>query len=323
MARKYIDENLEEDILIPVSSSNIPEDGMKKGREIIYKKDRTGWLVLPFAFLLALFCVFSAVLSFSEDPSGGVAGQTFDMVLETLGTFREAPEISSGNDGPQETAVSESIVPSGGAIDRNDDDTLDNKAHSFTIDENLNLFTQDELIPNRNGLDIDVGSVTRSSISSGVSLKSMMKGSWEGNVYRNQFAEFTLTLDDKWDRKNESESYIISTEDVVGALVTNSVNGDNILIRFFNMAVTSGGQEVYEEDFLEGMKRMGEQDQNLNAIFGDVFLVNVGSKQYKGIKESVEGVINLYYLARRIGDYMSIISIKSDDELEAILKMFN
>jgi hypothetical protein len=88
------------------------------------------------------------------------------------------------------------------------------------------------------------------------------------------------------------------------------------------MSVTSGGQEVYEDNFLEGMKRMGEQDENLKAVFGDVFQVNVGSNQYKGIQESVTGVINLYYLARRIGDYMSIISIKSDGELGTILQMF-
>jgi hypothetical protein len=88
------------------------------------------------------------------------------------------------------------------------------------------------------------------------------------------------------------------------------------------MNVASGGQEVYEDDFLEGMKRMGEQDESMNAVFGDVFKINVGSKQYSGIHESVVGVINLYYLARRIGDYMSIISIKSDGDLETILKMF-
>jgi hypothetical protein len=161
-----------------------------------------------------------------------------------------------------------------------------------------------------------------SSINSSISIKAMMKGSWEGDIYRNQYAGFTLTLIPPWERRAEKDGYVTGKEDVVGALAVNPDNGDNVLVRFFSMVATTGAQGVYEEDFLLGMKKNVEKNVASQAEFGAVFDVSVGDMSYKCMKESIGGDITMYYLARRISDYMNIISIKTEGELSDVISMF-
>jgi hypothetical protein len=289
MMGKRVDENLELDL--EIAPPDVEVRGAlapRRPRRIKYRVDRTGWLLLPLALILLVLCALAAVLALSDDPSGGVAGRAFDSFFSSLGL--RGPE--SGDIG----ATGSGVTGGGFAAMRAARESDMAGGSSPTL--------------------------SGSSINSSISIKAMLKGFWEGDIYRNQYAGFALTLRAPWERRAEKDNYVAGQEDVVAALAVNPENGDNVLVRFFNLAATSDAQGVYEDDFLMGMRQVADKDVARTVEFSDIFAVDIGDMAYKCMKETVGGDTTMYYLARRIGDYMNIISVKTEGELDDALSMF-
>jgi hypothetical protein len=152
------------------------------------------------------------------------------------------------------------------------------------------------------------------------------EGEWNGGVYTNEFAEITYTLSDGWERKNDEAldfSGTAAAGRVNAALIVNKDSGDNVFIRIFDLGATLDGGSVYETEFLEGMREAGEKDAAAAAVFGEIFSVNVGGKAYLAMQERAANIATLYYLARRVGDYMVIITVKTEGDLEEALVNFS
>jgi hypothetical protein len=151
-------------------------------------------------------------------------------------------------------------------------------------------------------------------------------GIWNGDVYVNDFADIKYTLRGGWERRSEakpSSVVVPETGKLDAAVIVNRETGDNIFIRFFDLSSAVGGTRIYETEFLNGMKEAGERDAAADTVFGEVFTVRLAGRQYLAIREELEGVATVYYLARRIGDMMNIITVKTDGELSVALANFS
>jgi hypothetical protein len=154
-----------------------------------------------------------------------------------------------------------------------------------------------------------------------------MTGLWQDNVYINEFIGIKYTLTEGWERMGDdvlnSPSTIPDGGKLDAALIVNNETGENILIRLFDLDVTVDGASIYETEFLKGMKEAGERDTAANAAFGDIFMTQVGGEQYWGIRESIAEVATVYYLAHRVGSYMTIVTIKTEGSLDGVLENFS
>jgi hypothetical protein len=154
-----------------------------------------------------------------------------------------------------------------------------------------------------------------------------LTGLWQDSVYTNSFLGIRFNMPEGWERKSDevlnSPSTIPDGGKLDACLVVNNETGDNILIRLFDLGVTVDGTAIYETEFLRGMKEAGERDTAANAVFGDIFMTKVGDAQYWGIREVIADVATVYYLARRVESYMTIITIKTEGELDGVLANFS
>jgi hypothetical protein len=212
------------------------------------------------------------------------------------------------------------------------------------------------LNPDRDGIDVSPSSSGQNdtpntsgdvdSTSEAVSSNeaSIERGTWNGDIYTNDFSGIKFTLPNGWVSATAEEiaQLIGVSEDILkddqkwmidSAKLTTIYDmyahdpntGNNVFVLFTNLTMSAGGTELTEKDVLETAKQQLTALENIEYTFGDYFNAEIGGKEYLAMKglEEVKGYDQYYFIRRQDDHMIGIIATFFDEaDIDSILTQF-
>ena len=188
---------------------------------------------------------------------------------------------------------------------------------------------------------VEVGTAPRQQITeqAGETVKEIVRGSWKGNIYTNEYGGFTFNMPSDWLYGSDEEianvmkissdlmaeagarisSEMMKQTTVVDMAARNIHTGSNISITYENLSMQIGGSQISETTYLEILKlqltslnpeRMSYtfEDAKDATISGETYKVMVCSAEYAG-----SGKMEQYVYVRKIDAYLLQITVTVND----------
>ena len=158
-----------------------------------------------------------------------------------------------------------------------------------------------------------------------------VRGTWEGNIYTNQYADLSFSMPDSWfiandeeiaemmnlskemltDKSVFSEEKVASLAVIFDMIAGDYMAGENVLIQLEKISHIPGHKYLKEEEYLEITKQDLEK-ANLGYIFEEKEEILIGDYPYLKMSGEIENSsLEQIYLARKFDDYMFCIVITS------------
>lgn len=174
-------------------------------------------------------------------------------------------------------------------------------------------------------------------------LSGPSRGTWSGNVYHSEFTDLSYTLPEGWIASTDEEiaailgiaSEAMSDEEawmleiaelttIYDMLVMNYLTGENIIIMYENLELTSGGFDITEPFYIEILKSQLEAVANSSFVFEETYETEICGHTYTALAtyEENSGMVQYYYL-RILDDYMvGIIVTVTAGDIDDIMSYF-
>lgn len=157
-----------------------------------------------------------------------------------------------------------------------------------------------------------------------------LMGSWEENVYKNEFAGITYTLPEGWTRQTDEEikatmnlgsdivygdseykKALVEQSTISGMMAQNGTTGDSVLVNFENLK-KSGGVNLTEEEYFSAIKTQLTQIKEIDYVLGEARETVIGGETYQTMPVTIAGTnASQDYNIRKIGDYILAVTVTS------------
>lgn len=141
-------------------------------------------------------------------------------------------------------------------------------------------------------------------------IRSTFQGTFENEVYINEFADLTFTLPENWSYATDEEMENIlgkSDSDVTYSMMAQNIyTGSNVIF----MIMDCGG---YSERLMFELLKGREKE---DTSYSDIYKVLIGNKEYSTINCNDE-MLQSYYL-REIDGYMACLIVTADSNDESV-----
>lgn len=174
----------------------------------------------------------------------------------------------------------------------------------------------------------------------------LARGTIDGNVYNNTFADFTFTKPDSWSYSTDEEiaSFIgydpekLNINEIEKALSKNPViydmivagdsyYGNSILVSYENV-LPSVGRKITEDEYVEVLKETFSQAQGITYTITETKDVTLGNSTFKRatILVEAEGMSTTqYYYIKAIDQYVVsiMVNLTSEYTIDQVEAMFS
>lgn len=177
---------------------------------------------------------------------------------------------------------------------------------------------------------------------------ALSRGIWEDGVWRSEFTGLSFTLPDGWQVATDEEiaqlmqisldamgeqgaaltPEMLEQVSIYDMMAVDPVTNTNVVLGFEKLAAQPLSRMISGEVYLERMKAMLEDVEPGVYTFGEIYQQNVGAGDYAALSGGFEQygtVVEQYYYARKIGDYIFFIiaTVLGDDTVETVLENFS
>lgn len=180
-------------------------------------------------------------------------------------------------------------------------------------------------------------------INETVELGGPVRGTWSGNVYSSEFSGLSFTLPEGWVKSSDEEiaallgiaEETLTDEEawmleaarltsIYDMLAMNSLTGDNVIIMYENIALTTGGMQISETDYLEILEAQLQSVQGTSYQFDDVYETDLSGMTFSVLPSyDATSQLNQYYAVRMQDDYMIALVITAQfEDFDEIMACF-
>lgn len=175
--------------------------------------------------------------------------------------------------------------------------------------------------------------------------RKLVRGSWNDDVYTNEFADIRFTLPEGWLAATDEEianlmglaAETLEDEDkwaveaaklttVYDMMAQDPATGNNIIVMFENLSMVIGGTSMSEEDYLESAKEQVASMSSMDYTFNEPYHTEIGGVKYLASRaDSADIGLSQYYLMHKQNKYMValIVSIFDETDAEDIIGQFS
>lgn len=161
-------------------------------------------------------------------------------------------------------------------------------------------------------------------ISGVIPEKPFSKGTIDGDVYNNDFAQITFTKPSDWTFDSEDKMNELEEEGTICGFSARSGTGENVMICFQNIGVAASAVTTLDEFvelLIEELENMGYVVENLGKqeFKGQTYAVLTGEITHEGIT-----VYQKYFICKK-GAYIPYITITAlnEDDISDMEDMFS
>lgn len=164
--------------------------------------------------------------------------------------------------------------------------------------------------------------------------QASIRGTWNDNVYTNEFANLKYTLPEQWQYATDEEiaSIMGTTEDTFDKVTYDMVSqnlytGSNIILMFEDLSKSIGGSKITEEDYMDITTQQLKDIEELDYKFGEPFETTIGENKYLACKvELTDNSMTQIYYIRKLENHMLAIIVTANnasDVAEDLIADFN
>jgi hypothetical protein len=167
--------------------------------------------------------------------------------------------------------------------------------------------------------------------------RKLVRGSWNDDVYTNEFADIRFTLPEGWLAATDEEianlmglaAETLEDEDkwaveaaklttVYDMMAQDPATGNNIIVMFENLSMVIGGTSMSEEDYLKSAKEQVASMSLMDYTFNEPYHTEIGGVQYLTSRaDSADIGLSQYYLMHKQDKYMVALIVTIFDETDA------
>jgi hypothetical protein len=170
------------------------------------------------------------------------------------------------------------------------------------------------------------------------------RGTWNGKVYTNAFADIKFTLPEGWVAATDEEIaslmgqaadiftdkekwYIESAKltTIYDMMVQDPATMNNVSVMFENLSLSPGGLKITEADYLEIVTTQLASLETMKYTFDKPYKTTINGVVYDTVRATEENInITQYYLVHKQDNYMValIITTAGDTKIDDILTSF-
>ncbi len=170
-----------------------------------------------------------------------------------------------------------------------------------------------------------------------------VRGTWSDDVYYSEFSGLSFVLPEGWvaasdeelaallgiaeETMTDEEAWILEVArmtSVYDMMAMNPLTGDNVIIMYENIALTMGGLQISEADYLELLKNQLQTMQDTSYQFDDMYETDFSGITYTVLPAYEENLmLSQYYAVCMQGDYIVAVIITAQfGDVDAIMDYF-
>jgi hypothetical protein len=172
--------------------------------------------------------------------------------------------------------------------------------------------------------------------------KELSRGTWNDDVYTNEFAGIQFTLPEGWLVATDEEIANImgmgaevmgddakwameaaKQASIYDMMAQDPVKMNNVSIMFQNLSMSVGGTNISEKDYLEILEAQMKGIETLDYTYGDPYETTINGVTFQTLRAETNNIAQ-YYMVHRQDKYMVavILTLVDDTDIEDILAQF-